>query len=66
MNGATFCYISVESAGVRYRDDGTNPTATVGMPLLAGTAGFLYSGNLAAIKFIQTTAGAAVDVSYYQ
>lgn len=61
--GATMALISVSGATVRWRDDGTAPTASVGMPVTAGQE-FQYSGSLAAIQFIGT--GATLDVSYYQ
>jgi hypothetical protein len=62
--GALEALIVCESQTVRWRDDGTNPTASVGMPLTANVA-FPYLGNLAAIKIIQTTASATCNVSYY-
>jgi len=64
--GATFCYITVVTADVMYRDDGTDPTATVGMPIALGTQNFLYAGNLAAIRFISTTGTAVLNVLYYK
>jgi hypothetical protein len=63
--GATVAYISVETAAVRYRDDGTNPTSAVGMPVSVGQQ-LVYSGNLAAIKFIAQTGTPVLDVSYYR
>lgn len=63
--GATIAYISVETAAVRYRDDGTAPTATVGMPVAIGQQ-LTYSGNLAAIQFIAQTGTPVLDVSYYK
>lgn len=62
--GATQALI-VPSVAVRWRDDGTAPTATVGMPLAAGES-FVYDGSLAAIRFIAQGAAAGVlDVSFY-
>lgn len=49
---------------VNWRDDGVAPTASVGMPLPPLQA-FPYTGDLAAIQFIQTTATASCNVSYY-
>lgn len=49
---------------VNWRDDGVAPTASIGMPL-AVSQGFPYTGNLAAIQFIQTTATASCNVTYY-
>lgn len=57
--------ISVETQAVRYRDDGTAPTAAIGMPLAAGVSQFEYVGDLSAIRFIQAIAGAVINVSYY-
>jgi hypothetical protein len=56
--------ITPEVSGVRWRDDGTDPTATVGMPLAAGVT-LQYDGDLKKIRFIQQTAGAILNVSYY-
>lgn len=50
---------------VMWRDDGTNPTATVGMPLLVNQP-FPYIANLAQIKLIETTPSAKCNVSYYK
>jgi hypothetical protein len=49
---------------VRWRDDGTAPTASVGMPILAN--GMLsYDGDLTTIRFIQTAATATINITYY-
>src|SRR5258706_4123756 len=61
--GATMALISVSGATVRWRDDGTAPTASIGMPVTASQE-FQYSGNLSKIQFIGT--GATLDISYYQ
>lgn len=63
--GATFAVITVSVAPVRYRDDGQPPTATTGMPVTAGTT-FTYSGPLAMLEFVQQTAGAVLDISFYK
>jgi hypothetical protein len=60
----TFALIICETQGVRWRDDGTSPTASVGMPLAAGVP-LQYDGDLNKIKFIQQTASAKLNVSYY-
>lgn len=62
--GATEALIVGTAQAVRWRDDGTNPTATVGIPLAVNTL-FEYRGNLAAIKFIESAAGAVLNISYY-
>jgi len=62
--GARFATIQAATQAVSWRDDGTAPTASVGMQLAAGST-LQYSGNLAAIEFIQVTSGAILNVSYY-
>jgi hypothetical protein len=62
--GATMALIVAETQGVRWRDDGTNPTASVGMPI-AASAYLNYDGDLNLVKFIEQTASAKLNVSYY-
>jgi hypothetical protein len=64
--GSTFAVVSAEGAGVRWRDDGTNPTASVGMPLYAGQSPQQFSGDLTVLKFIQMAPSATLNVSYYE
>ena len=59
-----FALIVAETQGVRWRDDGTDPTSSVGMPIYVGTS-LLYDGNLANLRFINTVAGGKINVSYY-
>jgi hypothetical protein len=56
--------ITPETQGVRWRDDDTDPTNSVGMPLAAGTT-LQYDGDLTKIKFIEQTASAKLNISYY-
>jgi hypothetical protein len=56
--------IVAETQGVRWRDDGTDPTSSVGMPLATGVP-FAYDGDLSRIRFIQQSASAVLNVSYY-
>lgn len=62
--GAQAAIIQVNTQNVRWRDDGTNPTSTVGMRLRSGSE-FLYTGELSKIKFIREASGAILNVSYY-
>jgi hypothetical protein len=50
--------------GARWIDDGTEPTDSVGYPLDANSE-LQYDGALSAIRFIQTSAGLVLNVSYY-
>lgn len=61
---ATFALIIAESQAVRWRDDGTAPTASVGMTLAVGVP-LQYDGDLTNIKFIETAASAKLNISYY-
>lgn len=63
-SGANYCVIVAESQNVRWRDDGTNPTAAVGMPLDVGVT-LEYDGDLNRIRFIEVAASAKLNVSYY-
>ncbi len=54
-----------EAQDVRWRDDGTHPTATVGMPVAVGVA-LVYQGELNAIEFIQQAASAKLNVTFYK
>ena len=64
--GANFAVISVETAAVRFRDDGAAPTAAIGVLLADNTLPFEYWGNLNAIQFIAQTGSPIVNVSYYK
>jgi hypothetical protein len=63
-SGATLALIVPETQNVRWRDDGTAPTASVGMPIFVG-ASLSYDGDLNRIRFIQQAASATLNVSYY-
>lgn len=66
-DGASYAVLQAESQDVRWRDDGTNPTASVGMILLNDPpVPIAYFGDLSAIKFIEETASAKLNVSYYR
>lgn len=64
-NFARLAMIQAESQSVRWRDDGTNPTAAIGMILVANDI-LLYSGDFAAIKLIEVTGSAKVNITYYE
>lgn len=63
-NGARVALIQGLSQNVRWRDDSTDPDATTGMQLIA-TRDFLYTGDLAKIKFIEEAASAELNITYY-
>lgn len=62
--GARIAVIQSEVAVMRWRDDGTAPSATVGMRIAAGGE-LVYGGELTKIRIIQEAVGAIANVSYY-
>lgn len=62
---AHMALIVCETANVRWRDDGTAPTSSVGMLLSSGQE-FQYAGNLAGIKFIAVSGAPSLDVTFYK
>ena len=61
---ARMAMIQAEAQIVRWRDDGVNPTASVGMTIAAGDT-LIYTGDLAAIRFIEAAASAKLNVTYF-
>lgn len=51
---------------VRWRDDGTDPTAAIGIRLAAGEDFWYIGKDLTTIKFIESAAGAELNIAYYQ
>lgn len=62
---STVCFIQAEGNPVRFRTDGTAPTATVGQ-LLAVGAVLQETASLSTIAFIPTTGSATLDVDCYK
>lgn len=63
--GAERAFFIVTGQNVRYRDDGTNPDANTGMLIKTTDPPLEYKGDLAALKFIEVTASAVLNVAYY-
>lgn len=69
--GSIYAFLQVSQGGTNvtllYRDDGVNPTATVGFPLIPGVFYPYEVTPLTAIKFIGTAAGTTtLNVLYYK
>ena len=60
----SFAIIQAEAQAARWRDDGVDPTATVGMTIAAGGE-LRYDGDLSVIRFINVAAGTILNISYY-
>lgn len=63
--GASFAMITPEAQAIRWRDDGTNPTAAVGQPLAVGSELRYDANGLGRIKFISQVAGAILNVTFF-
>lgn len=59
--GATMVVIKAEGGPVRYRDDGVDPTATVGMPLAVGES-MVYDARMANLRLIAQEAAPTVTL----
>lgn len=54
-----------ETQAVRWRSDGTDPTATVGYPLAAGVEQQYNAEQLPLLKFIEQVASAKLNVYFW-
>lgn len=63
--GAALVLLQVTGQNVRWHDDDTDPTASVGMILYVGADPYPYSGDLARLRFLESSASAVLNVSYY-
>lgn len=63
-DGADRALIQAVTQDVRWRDDGTSPTASVGMVLAADTM-LEYAGDLSTFEAIETSASSEVNVTYF-
>ena len=62
---ATRAVIIPEAQAIRYRDDGTAPTTTVGFPVAVGVT-VDYTGALSKVRVIGQTSGAKLNVLFYK
>ena len=62
--GARFALIQAVNSNVRWRDDGTSPTATTGMRIIVDEQ-MTYRGHLHVIELVEETTGGEINVAYY-
>ena len=62
---AAMALTQAEGDALRWRDDGTDPTSSVGMELADGDS-IWYYGDLESLKVIATTGTGILNVSYYR
>lgn len=65
VKGTETVLLQPETQNVRYRDDGTDPTAAVGMLLVVNTIYEFTVAQLASMKFIEAAASAKLNISAY-
>jgi hypothetical protein len=63
--GSETLLLQCTTQNVRYRDDGVDPTGTVGMVLVALTIYEFTVAQIARMKFIETAASAVLNISFY-
>lgn len=63
--GTTVIELRCEAQAVRFRDDGVNPTATVGFPLAVGEVMQYTSSSSPSFRVIEQVGGAVLNVIFY-
>lgn len=63
--GTSFVRIVPEGQAIRWRDDGTAPTAAVGQPLAVGAELIYYGRGLKDFRVIGQAANAVLNVTFY-
>lgn len=63
--GAIFAVVTAEVQNVRYRDDGTDPTGSVGMLIKTTDPPITLEGDLKDYVFFEDASGAILNVAYY-
>jgi hypothetical protein len=58
------CFLQATTQNIRWTIDGSAPTATYGMLLVAGADPFFYAGPLNQLRFVQVASGAVLNVTY--
>lgn len=63
---ATFAYVQCEAQACRWRDDGVDPTASVGMTLAVGVVLTILSSQFNGFRIIEAAGSAKVNVQFYK
>ncbi len=62
--GTIVALIKIEGAAARYRDDGVDPTSSMGMPVAVGES-LVYDALMIDMRMIGQADGSKVNVAYY-
>lgn len=65
-DGSNMILLQAEDQDIRWRDDGTDPTATVGNLIAAGAIIEYNAMPLKNLKIIAATAGAILNANFYK
>lgn len=63
---ANMVVLTVETANIRWRDDGAAPTTAIGMLIVAASAPLTYVGAIANFQLVAVTGSPVVDAAYYR
>lgn len=63
--GTSVAIFKPAAQAIRFRDDGTAPTAAVGYPVPVGEEYIYAASSLTQVRVIAQVAGAVLDVLYY-
>ncbi len=63
--GTSLILVQPQTQAVRWRDDGSDPTASVGYPLAVGSELRYTCAQMSRLRFIEQTASAAINVVFY-
>ncbi len=63
--GARYAWLKVETNSIRWRDDGVDPTTSVGMPWSSLDETF-FVGDIKAFRAIRQSSDAVLNITYYQ
>lgn len=63
--GCALILVIPQTQAVRWRDDGTAPTASIGQPVAVGQELRYDGANMANLKFIEQVASAVINVAFY-
>jgi hypothetical protein len=63
--GASAVLLQAETQNIRYTADGQTPTSSLGLILIVGNDPVRFSGNLAALKFLEVAATAKLNYQFH-
>lgn len=64
--GAEYALVQAEAQNLRWRDDGTDPTTTVGMLLASGSTILIKNTDLTAVKLMRAVSAGIINITFYK